>query len=57
MIAYFLGLYKAHKIKLIPEFFISIAECYTHVLYTSTHFYGLYFTTFFGYNHGSPRGV
>jgi hypothetical protein len=46
IIAYVLCLHKAHKIGLIPVIFTSIAECYTEVLYTSTDFYVLYFTTY-----------
>jgi hypothetical protein len=43
---YVVNLHKAHKSGLIPAILISIAECYTEVLYTSTDFYVLYFTTY-----------
>jgi hypothetical protein len=46
IIAYVLCLHKAHKIGLIPVILTSIAECYTELLYTSTDFYVLYFTTY-----------
>ena len=46
IIAYFLDFHKAHKIGLIPAIHITIAQCYTQLLYTSTHFYVLYFTTY-----------
>jgi hypothetical protein len=38
IIAYVTGLHKVRKNGLIPANLISIAECYTQVLYTSTHF-------------------
>jgi hypothetical protein len=46
IILYVLTLHKAHQNGLIPAILISIAECYTEVLYTSTDFYVLYFTTY-----------
>jgi hypothetical protein len=46
IMAYVIGLHKAHKNGLIPAILISIAECYTEVLYASTDFYVVYFTTY-----------
>jgi hypothetical protein len=46
IMGYVIGLHKVHKIGLIPAILISIAECYTEVLYSSTDFYVLYFTTY-----------
>jgi hypothetical protein len=46
IISYVINLHKAHKNGLFPAILISIAECYTEVLYFSTDFYVLYFTTY-----------
>jgi hypothetical protein len=46
IIIYVLILNKAHKNGLFPAILISIAECYTEILYFSTDFYVVYFTTY-----------
>jgi hypothetical protein len=46
IMGYVINFHKAHKNGLIPAILISIAECYTEVLYTSTDFYVVYFTTY-----------
>ncbi len=46
IMSYVVNLHKAHKNGLIPAILISIAECYTEVLNTSTDFYVVYFTTY-----------
>jgi hypothetical protein len=46
IMGYVLNLHWAHENSLIPAILISIAECYTEVLYTSTDFYVVYFTTY-----------
>jgi len=46
IIGYIINLHKVYKKGLIPAILISIAECYTGVLYTSTDFYVVYFTTY-----------